>query len=166
VKSIRTNKMKSTCDISDEMHPNVQYLKPIFQSFGKKNAFSGRIVTIECFEDNSLVEEALNTNGNECVLVIDAGASLNCAMMGDKRASDAIKNGWEGIVINGPIRDSAEINSMNIVIRALGTCPRKSIKNGAGKRDLNVFFSNVKFTPGHYLYADEDGVIVLENKAD
>lgn len=67
--------MKSTCDISDEMHPNVQYLKPIFQSFGKKNNFSGRIVTIECFEDNSLVEEALNTNGNECVLVIDAGSS-------------------------------------------------------------------------------------------
>ena len=82
--------MKSTCDISDEMHPNVQYLKPIFQSFGKKNNFLGRIVTIECFEDNSLVEEALNTNGNECVLVIDAGSSLQCAMMGDKRATDCL----------------------------------------------------------------------------
>ena len=91
--------MKSTCDISDEMHPNVQYLKPIFQSFGKKNNFSGRIVTIECFEDNSLVEEALNTNGNECVLVIDAGSSLQSAMMGHKRATDAIKNKWEGIMI-------------------------------------------------------------------
>ena len=158
--------MKSTCDISDEMHPNVQYLKPIFQSFGKKNNFSGRIVTIECFEDNSLVEEALNTNGNECVLVVDAGSSLQCAMMGDKRATDAIKNQWEGIIINGAIRDSAQINTMNIGIRALGTCPRKSIKNGVGKRGLDVSFSNVKFTPGHYLYADEDGVIVIENKAD
>ena len=81
--------MKSTCDISDEMHPNVQYLKPVFQSFGKKTRFSGRIVTIECFEDNSLVEEALRSDGSECVLVIDAGASLNCAMMGDKRALQA-----------------------------------------------------------------------------
>ena len=119
--------MKSTCDISDEMHPKVQYLNPVFQSFGKKNSFSGRIVTIKCYEDNSLVEEVLKTDGSECVLVIDAGASLKCAMIGDKRASDAIKNNWEGIIINGPIRDSAEINSMDIGIRALGTCPRKSI---------------------------------------
>ena len=158
--------MKSTCDISDEMYPKVQYLNPVFQSFGKKSNFSGRIVTIRCFEDNSLVEKVLKTDGSECVLVIDAGASLNCAMIGDKRAADAIKNNWEGIIINGPIRDSAEINSMNIGIRALGTCPRKSIKKGAGKRDIDVTFSNVKFISGNYLYADEDGVIVLENKAD
>ena len=166
VTSTRKNKMKSTCDISDEIHPNVQYLKPIFQSFGKKNRFSGQIVTIKCFEDNSLVEEALKTDGRGSVLIVDAGASLNCAMMGDKRATDAIKNNWQGIIVNGPIRDSAEINSMNIGIRALGTCPRKSIKKGAGKRNLKVTFSNVKFIPGHFLYADEDGVIVLEDKVD
>ena len=158
--------IKSTCDISDEMHPNVQYLKPIFKTFGKKNSFSGRIVTIECYEDNSLVEQALKKNGEGCVLVVDAGASLNCAMLGDKRASDAIKNGWEGIIINGLIRDSAEINSMPIGIRALGTYPRKSIKEGAGKTNINISFSNVEFIPDCYLYADEDGVIVLEKKAN
>ena len=75
--STMKNNMKSTCDISDEMHPKVQYLNPVFQSFGKKNSFSGRIVTIKCYEDNSLVEEVLKTDGSECVLVIDAGASLN-----------------------------------------------------------------------------------------
>ena len=158
--------IKSTCDISDEMHPNVQYLKPIFKIYGKKIAFSGRIVTIECYEDNSLVEQTLKKNGEGCVLVVDAGASLNCAMLGDKRASDAIKNGWEGIIINGLIRDSAEINSMPVGIRALGTCPRKSIKEGAGNTNINISFSNVEFIPDCYLYADEDGVIVLEKKAN
>tara|TARA_B110000444_G_scaffold94437_1_gene89331 strand:+ start:271 stop:750 length:480 start_codon:yes stop_codon:yes gene_type:complete len=158
--------MKSTCDISDQLHPNVQYLDPIFKSYGVKTAFSGRIVTIKCFEDNSLVEEALKMNGKGCVLVIDAGESLRCAMLGDKRASDAIKNEWEGIVVNGSIRDSVMINSMTIGIRALGVCPRKSIKKGNGKRNLTVDFSNVKFIPNHYLYADEDGVIVIENKVN
>ncbi len=158
--------MKSTCDISDQLHPNVQYLDPIFKSYGGKTAFSGRIVTIKCFEDNSLVEEALKMNGKGCVLVIDAGESLRCAMLGDKRASDAIKNEWEGIVVNGSIRDSVMINSMTIGIRALGVCPRKSIKKGNGKRNLTVDFSNVKFIPNHYLYADEDGVIVIENKVN
>ena len=158
--------MKSTCDISDQLHPHVQYLDPIFKSYGGKTAFSGRIVTIKCFEDNSLVEEALKMNGKGCVLVVDAGESLTCAMLGDKRASDAIKNEWEGIVVNGSIRDSVMINSMTIGIRALGVCPRKSIKKGNGKRNLTVDFSNVKFIPNHYLYADEDGVIVIENKVN
>jgi regulator of ribonuclease activity A len=158
--------MKSTCDISDQLHPHVQYLDPIFKSYGGKTAFSGRIVTIKCFEDNSLVEEALKMNGKGCVLVVDAGESLRCAMLGDKRASDAFKNEWEGIVVNGSIRDSVMINSMTIGIRALGVCPRKSIKKGNGKRNLTVDFSNVKFIPNHYLYADEDGVIVIENKVN
>ena len=158
--------MKSTCDISDQLHPYVQYLDPIFKSYGVKTAFSGRIVTIKCFEDNSLVEEALKMNGKGCVLVVDAGESLRCAMLGDKRASDAIKNEWEGIVVNGSIRDSVMINSMTIGIKALGVCPRKSIKKGNGKRNLTVDFSNVKFIPNHYLYADEDGVIVIENKVN
>jgi regulator of ribonuclease activity A len=158
--------MKSTCDISDQLHPHVQYLDPIFKSYGGKTAFSGRIVTIKCFEDNSLVEEALKMNGKGCVLVVDAGESLRCAMLGDKRASDAIKNEWEGIVVNGSIRDSVMINSMTIGIKALGVCPRKSIKKGNGKRNLTVDFSNVKFIPNHYLYADEDGVIVIENKVN
>jgi regulator of ribonuclease activity A len=158
--------MKSTCDISDQLHPHVQYLDPIFKSYGGKTAFSGRIVTIKCFEDNSLVEEALKMNGKGCVLVVDAGESLRCAMLGDKRASDAFKNEWEGIVVNGSIRDSVMINSMAIGIKALGVCPRKSIKKGNGKRNLTVDFSNVKFIPNHYLYADEDGVIVIENKVN
>ena len=156
----------STCDISDKLHPNVQYLEPVYKSFGLKKSFSGRIVTVKCFEDNSLVEETLNTNGKGSVLVIDAGGSMICAMLGDKRAFDAIRNEWEGIIVFGLIRDSAAINLMPIGIRALGVCPLKSVKKGIGKRGLNVSFSNVKFTQDQYIYADEDGVIVTENKAN
>jgi len=157
---------KSTCDISDKLHPNVQYLEPIYKSYGAKTAFSGRIVTIKCFEDNSLVEEALKTNGKDSVLVIDAGGSMNCAMLGDKRVTDAINNKWEGIIVNGVIRDSAVINKMPIGIRSLGVCPLKSVKKGAGNNNLIVNFSNVEFTPNQYLYADEDGVIVTKNKVN
>ena len=156
----------STCDISDKLHPNVQYLEPVYKCFGLKKSFSGHIVTVKCFEDNSLVEEALNSNGKGSVLVVDAGGSRECAILGDKRASDAIRNEWEGIIVYGVIRDSAAINLMPIGIRALGVYPLKSVKKGIGKRNLNVSFSNVKFNPDQYIYADEDGVIVTENKAN
>jgi len=165
VKSMEKTMNDTTSDISDKLHPDVQYLEPVYKSYGAKTSFSGRIITIKCYEDNSLVEKALKTNGKDSVLVIDAGGSMNCAMLGDKRAADAIKNEWEGILVHGLIRDSATINKMEISIRALGVCPLKSIKKGAGDSNLTVNFSGVTFTPGEYLYADEDGVIVIKEKA-
>ena len=164
VKSMENKMNETTCDISDKLHPEVQYLEPVYKIYGAKTSFSGRIVTVKCYEDNSLVEQALNGNGKESVLVIDAGGSMNCAMFGDKRAADAINNEWEGIIVHGLIRDSVAINGMELGIRALGVYPLKSIKNGVGDSNLIVNFSGVTFTPGEYLYADEDGVIVVKEK--
>jgi len=164
VKSMENKMNETTCDISDKLHPEVQYLEPVYKIYGTKTSFSGRIVTVKCYEDNSLVEEALKANGKESVLVIDAGGSMNCAMFGDKRAADAINNEWEGIIVHGLIRDSVAINGMELGIRALGVYPLKSIKNGVGDSNLIVNFSGVTFAPGEYLYADEDGVIVVKEK--
>ena len=164
VKSMEKTMNETTSDISDKLHPDVQYLEPVYKSYGAKTSFSGHIVTVKCYEDNSLVEEALKANGKESVLVIDAGGSMNCAMLGDKRAADAINNEWEGILVHGLIRDSVAINGMELGIRALGVCPLKSNKNGVGDSNLIVNFSGVIFTPGEYLYADEDGVIVVKEK--
>ena len=164
VKSMEKTMNETTSDVSDKLHPDVQYLDPVYKSYGSKTSFSGHIVTIKCYEDNSLVEEALKTHGKDSVLVIDAGGSMNCAMLGDKRAADAIKNEWEGILVHGLIRDSATINGMEIGVRALGACPLKSIKKGIGDSNLIVNFSGVTFIPGEYLYADEDGVIVIKEK--
>ena len=164
VKFMEQTMNETTCDISDQLHPDVQYLEPVYKSYGGKTSFSGRIVTVKCYEDNSLVEEALKSNGKNSILVVDAGGSMNCAMLGDKRATDAIKNEWEGILVHGLIRDSATIKGMKIGILALGVCPLKSIKNGVGDSNLIVNFSGITFTPGEYLYADEDGVIVIKEK--
>ena len=84
VKSMEKTMNETTCDISDKLHPDVQYLEPVYKIYGAKTSFSGHIVTVKCYEDNSLVEEALKDNGKESVLVIDAGGSMNCAMLGDK----------------------------------------------------------------------------------
>ena len=154
--------MQKTSDISDQLHPNVQYLEPIYNGYGAKIDFFGVIHTIKCFEDNSLVREVLDTDGQGRVLVVDAGGSRRCAMLGDQLAAKAVKNNWSGVVMYGLIRDSEMINKMPIGIRALGTHPLKSIKKGAGEKDLDLSFSGVNFVPGDYLYADQDGVIVVK----
>ena len=94
------------------------------------------------------------------MLVIDGGGSLRCALVGDQLAILAAKNAWAGVVVYGCIRDSADINGIDIGVRALNTHPQKSIKKGVGDRNIAVTFGGVTFTPGEWLYADEDGVLV------
>jgi len=156
--------MNKTCDISDALHPQVQYLEPGYQSFGAKTSFSGLIQTVKCFEDNSLVRERVFSDGSGCVLVVDAGGSKRCAMLGDMLAAKAVENGWQGVVMYGLIRDTVDINQMDIGVKALGAYPLKSVKKGVGEIDIEVTFSGVTFTPGEYLYADEDGVITVKEK--
>jgi len=149
-----------TADLCDEHSETIQIALPGMLSYGGKARFSGRIVTLKLFEDNSLLRDMLSNGGEGQVIVVDGGGSMRCALLGDMLASNAVNNSWGGLVINGCIRDSADIAKMNIGIRALGTHPLKSVKRGNGEVNVPVSFSNVEFIPGDYLYADEDGIIV------
>ncbi|KAA3652327.1 MAG: RraA family protein [Proteobacteria bacterium] len=147
-------------DLCDQFDAEVRVVEPMFRSFGGKSAFHGPITTLKVFEDNSLVRTALEGPGNGRVLLIDAGGSKRCAMVGDQLAVLGVNNGWAGIVVYGCIRDAKAIATMPIGVFALGTHPRKSVKKGAGDVDIPVTFGGVTFTPGDVLYADEDGVVV------
>ena len=148
-----------TADLCDEYPDSLQICEPGFSSFGGRSRFFGQISTIKCFEDNSLVREAVAEPGEGRVLVVDAGGSRRCAMLGDLLASKAAAKGWSGVLMYGLIRDSAEIADMDLGVKALGTHPLKSVKKGVGERDVVVHFAGVTFVPGEYLYADEDGIV-------
>ena len=154
----------STADITDA-HPDAQVAVAQFRSFGGREAFFGPISTVKVFEDNSLVRAALEEPGNGRVLIVDGGASQRCALVGDRLAALAHGNGWAGIVVYGCIRDAAIMKTIDVGIVALGTSPKKSIKRGQGTRDAVVRFAGVRWAPGAYAYADEDGVIVLAEPA-
>lgn len=151
-----------TADLYDAYEDLLQVALPIFKSYGNLSKFHGEIVTVKCFEDNSLVAENLGKNGEGKVLVVHGGGSLKCALVGDNLAKKAIDNGWAGIIVNGCIRDSHIINQMQIGIRALNTNPKKSVKKNAGLLNETVHFAEVTFVPGHFVYADEDGIVISE----
>jgi regulator of ribonuclease activity A len=139
-----------------------------FYSYGQKTSFSGPIETIRCYESNPLVRETLEVEGGGKgrVLVVDGGGSTRCAILGDMLASMAVSNNWAGLIINGCIRDSKVINSLNIGVKALGTHPLKSIKDYKGESGGRVTFAGVEFVPGHWLYSDEDGIIISEKELE
>lgn len=151
---------ESTADLYDRLGEALQSLPLQLRSFGGRAAFSGPVRTVRCFEDNVVLKSVLETPGDRAVLVVDGGGSLDRALMGDMIAGLAVTNGWAGVVIHGAIRDSVEIARLPLGVKALGTNPRKSTKEGAGEIDVEVAFGGVVFRPGARLVADEDGILV------
>ena len=149
----------ATADLSDAF-PEVAIAEPVFRDFGGQRSFHGVVSTILTFEDNSLVRAALSEPGDGRVLIVDGGASTRCALLGDLLAALGSEHGWSGTVVNGCVRDSAVLAGIPFGIKALATCPRKSVKLGRGERDVPVTFAGVTFSPGHHVYADADGVLV------
>lgn len=148
-----------TPDLCDENEGKVKVATPMFKAYGGKTRFHGQIQTVKVFEDNVFVRDVLAEPGTGKVLVVDGGGSLRCALVGDLIAAMAQKNGWEGIIVYGCIRDSGVINGIDIGVRALDTNPLKSIKQGAGYKNVPVTFAGVTFEPGQFVYVDEDGII-------
>ncbi|MGH8454430.1 MAG: ribonuclease E activity regulator RraA [Nevskiales bacterium] len=152
----------ATTDLSDA-HPEAQICDPVFRDFGGKKAFHGPIKTLKIFEDNALVRSTLETPGEGRVLVVDAGGSSRCAVVGGNLGQLAVRNHWAGIVVYGYIRDSGEIGAQAVGVKALGPHPRKSEKGlHSSHADKVVSFAGVTFRPGAFLYADADGVLVSE----
>jgi regulator of ribonuclease activity A len=158
-----TFKTPDICDEYAHTH-HLQIAEPIFRNFGGKRAFSGRVATIKTFEDNVLIRQALEERGEDRVLVVDGGGSHRCALLGGNLARLACDNGWQGIVVYGCVRDSVELDQLPIGIRALHTHPLKSHKRGGGDRDILISFAGINFRTGYYVYADEDGIVVAEDK--
>lgn len=139
-------------------------LPPLFRHFGKHVRFFGCVTTLKVFEDNALVRATLEMPGNGNVLVIDGGGSLRRALVGGQLALLAQNNDWAGIVVDGCIRDSDEINACAIGVRALAAHPQKSSKKGEGERNLRIHIGGVPVNPGDWIYADADGILVAQQK--
>lgn len=152
----------ATADLVDIIGEDVRSCDTQFRDLGGRIEFHGTITTVKCFQDNALLKSVLSEPSDGGVLVIDGEASLHTALVGDIIAGLGKDHGWSGVVVNGAIRDSAVIATMDFGCKTLGTNPRKSSKTGSGERDVTVSFGGIDFVPGHYLYADSDGIVVVE----
>jgi regulator of ribonuclease activity A len=153
-----------TCDLCDahksDLSGAFRVLPPVFRDFGARLRFAGEVVTVKCFEDNSLVKAAVDSEGLGRVLVVDGGASLRRALLGGNLGAAAARNGWAGVVIDGCVRDVAELAGCEVGIRALASMPWPTEKRGEGQSGVAVQVQGVWVRPGDWLYADEDGTVV------
>ena len=150
----------ATADLYDERGDELDSLGLPLHDLGGRTAFDGPVRTVRCHRDNALVKTVLATPGAGAVLVIDGGGSLESALVGDLIAASAVSNGWSGIIVHGAIRDREAIRMLPLGVKALGSNPRKSAKDGVGEVDVPVTIAGVIFTPGRHVWADADGVLV------
>ena len=154
-----------TCDLCDTHKADTsgafRVLPPVFRDFGGVAHFAGTVSTVKCFEDNSLVKAAVDSPGLGRVLVVDGGGSLRRALVGGNLGASAAKNGWAGVVVDGCVRDVAELAVCHVGIRALASMPLPTEKRNEGQRDVPVLIQGVPVRPGDWLCADADGIVVM-----
>lgn len=153
-----------TTDLCDDYSTELAICKQPLTTYGKKKSFAGPISTVKVLEDNVLVKKSLETIPEGHILVVDGGASRNCALIGDRLASIIKKRHLAGVIIYGCIRDSADIAQMDVGVLALGTNPLKSSKKGEGEKDITLTFGEVDWEPGSFAYVDEDGIVISKRK--
>lgn len=158
------NKPFATCDLCDlhesDTSGNFRVLAPVLRSFGGVHHFSGSVRTVQTLEDNGLVKALLEGPGNGQVLVVDGASSLRRALLGGNMGAAAARNGWAGVVIDGCVRDVAELQALPLGILALATIPMRPDKRMVGQTDVPIRVQGTWIRPGEWLYADADGVVV------
>lgn len=157
---LQTEKPFCTPDLCDQAGDNVEVMAPIFTNYGGHKSFGGRILTIKCFEDNSLIKTLASQPGEGRVMVVDGGGSLRKALLGDMIAEQAVANNWAGLIIFGCIRDVDIISTLPLGVKALNVIPVKTERRGAGAQGIPIDIAGVKVSTGQYVYADNDGILV------
>lgn len=150
----------STSEICDLFADSVDVAEPIFNHYGNQTSFYGPIQVVKCFEDNALVKQVLEQEGEGRVLLIDAGGSMRRAIVTREVADLAVDNGWSGIICYGAVRDVDDLLESDIGILALGSYPVSAESQAIGEIETAVNFAGVTFIPGDYLYADSTGLII------
>ncbi|NQZ31032.1 MAG: ribonuclease E activity regulator RraA [Oceanospirillaceae bacterium] len=153
-----------TADLCDEHSDKILVLGPGYQNYGSKQRCEGTVVTLKLDKNNAdLVAMLRDEDGTGKILVVDVDREYY-AVVGENLMKFAHNNNYAGILVNGYIRDTHQIKDIPVALYALGTCPRKAIPVTKGQRDITLNFGGIEFTPGDYLYADTDGIIVTASQ--
>lgn len=151
------------CDLYPDM---VDVVEPMFESYGGRPSFGGRLVIVKCHEDKGIIEETVGEDGGGKVLLVDGGGSTRRALIDAAIAEQAMDNDWEGIVCYGSVRDVDALEELDIGILGVASIPVAAMSDGIGELNVPVNFGGVTFLPDDHLYVDTTGVILSPEPLD
>ena len=156
----------NTSELCDMFTDQVDVLDPIFEHYGGITSFGGQVQTIKCFEDNGLLSQVVNVDGQGKVLVIDGGGSTRRGLIDGEIAERAAENNWEGIVVYGSVRDVDILEDIELGIQALISIPVGGDDKLDGEVDVAINFGGVTFLPDDHIYIDNTGIVLSPDPLD
>lgn len=149
-----------TADLCDEFSEKTEVLGPDFKSYGGSKKFKGKAITVKLDKNNKDLAKLLKEiSGVGKVVVVDVDMKY-FAVVGDNLMRFASDNKFEGIIVNGYVRDTVTTKEFAVGLFAKGTCPKKYIPVQDGEIGVDVIIDDVKISNGDYIYADPDGVVI------
>lgn len=148
-------------NVSDSMHRMTaggSRLRPMH----RQGMLAGPALTVKARPgDNLMLHYALDIAEPGDVIVVDAGGDLSNALIGEMMVAYAIKRGVAGIVINGAIRDAANIGAGEFPLFAAGVSHRGPYKDGPGEINVPIAIDGMVIEPGDLVIGDDDGLLCV-----
>jgi RraA family protein len=114
--------------------------------------------------DNLMLHKALEMAQPGDVILLDAQGNTANAITGEIMMTQACVNGLAGVVIDGAIRDSAEMKHIDMPVFAAGVTPKGPYKDGPGEINVPVSIGGVVVNPGDIVVGDSDGIVIISPK--
>lgn len=148
--------------LSDNMHRGTGSLGIVPYQKPTPRTMAGTAVTVRTRGgDNLLTLRALDYCRPGDILVIDAGGDISNAVVGGIITAGAAMLGLAGMVIDGAIRDVAEIREREFPVYARGVSHRGPYKNGPGEINVPVCIGGMVVQPGDIIVGDQDGLLAF-----
>ncbi|WP_394845340.1 RraA family protein [Pendulispora brunnea] len=123
---------------------------------------AGPAYTVRCEPgDNLMLHAAIYRAPAGSVVVVDAGGDTNYAVAGGNVCAIARKRGIAAFVVDGVVRDLAEIRESAFPVFARGVIPIPGIKDRVAPLNAPVQCAGVRVSPGDVVVADEEGIVVV-----
>jgi regulator of RNase E activity RraA len=139
-------------------------LKPMHRGAGTaaQKMMCGPAFTVKTAPGNNLMlQKALNIAEPGDVIVVDAGGTIDRAIMGEIIARYAVSRGLGGIVIDGAIRDAAALSDSDFPVFARGIVHKGPYRDGPGQIGVPVSIGGMVVVPGDIIVGDADGLVAV-----
>lgn len=156
----------SSASISDVLGPEAamrSYLRPVIP--GVK--VCGRAVTVRAQPgDASKPTEAVELARKGDVIVVDAAGYEETACWGGNDSNGSLHKGLSAVIVDGAIRDTAEIRQHGFPTWARAVTPRTGGGVSGGEVNVAIKCGGVVVRPGDIVMADDDGIVVIPRERE
>ncbi len=146
------------CDSLDQVTGLCAEIKPLAPGM----RFAGQALTVRTIPgSNAAIHYGMAAAWPGAALIVDAGGRLDCAVWGGVLNMSAEAKGVVGLVIDGAVRDCADLRAGGLAVFARGIVPNGPGKEPGGGVNLAIRCGGIAVNPGDLIVGDDDGVVVV-----